>query len=66
MSKIESRTYYLDLDDKQTRSRIESAKPGQSVQVPFSTPSLAPFRRNALRTLYPAWSFLCLYNGNHI
>lgn len=28
-----SSTYYLDLKDKQTRSRIERAKPGQTVQV---------------------------------
>ena len=28
-----SPTYYLDLKDKETRSRIESAKPGLTVQV---------------------------------
>ncbi len=33
MSKIESPTYYVDVEDKETRSRVESAKPGKPVQV---------------------------------
>lgn len=33
MSKIESPTYYVDVEDKETRSRVESAKPGKPMQV---------------------------------
>ena len=33
MAEFEAPTYYLDLKDKSTRSRIESARPGQTVQV---------------------------------
>ena len=54
MSEIASPTYYVDVEDKETRSRVESAKPGKTVQVRVrceETPADGPIVAKGTRSM---------------